>query len=148
MDFTITLTVDASASWIDQEPIKPKESKETSPSFDKKLTWKEKQFFEELDTLCLEEDKKDLEYFKGGYNRNKYNLPFFDLKDLLITINPKTGRQLTPFQRNLLLNSFRNNETYKRYKKSSEQITDNEILLEQCRNLYNVMYKDFNFDSL
>lgn len=131
-------------SWVDESP---KETKKEILS-NKYLTIKERLAIEEFERQCKEGDEKDLEYFNYGLNRDPYNQPFFDLKDLLIKINPKTGRHLTPFQREMLLSSLRNDETYKRYKRSSEQITDNEVLLEHCRNLYNILYKDFDFDSL
>ena len=135
-------------SWLDEDPKESQSSKTVKPKSQRHLSYEQLRSMEEWDKMCMEDGERDLEYFNGGINRDRYNQPFFDLKDLLIKINPKTGRHLTPFQREMLLSSLRNNETYKRYKRSSEQITDNEVLLEHCRNLYNILYKDFDFDSL
>ncbi len=133
-------------SWLDEDP---KESQSLKATYSDRLaTYKEIQAMEEWDKTCKDQDKRNLEAFNFGLDENHDGLPFFDPKDLLITINPKTGRQLTPSQREMLLSSLRNNEEYKRFLWSSEAITHESLKLEHCRNLYNLLYKDFDFDSL
>lgn len=133
-------------SWLEEDP---KESQSLKATYsDRPATYKEIQAMEEWDKMCKDEDERNLEAFNFGLDENRDGLPFFDPKDLLITINPKTGRRLTPFQRDMLLNSLRNNEEYKRFLRSAEEITYEYIKFEHCRNLYNVLYKDFDFDSL
>ena len=133
-------------SWLDEDP---KESQSLKATYSDRLaTYKEIQAMEEWDKMCKDQDERNLEAFNFGLNKNRDDLPFFDPKDLLITINPKTGRQLTPSQREMLLSSLRNNEEYKRFLWSSEAITHESLKLEHCRNLYNLLYKDFDFDSL
>lgn len=133
-------------SWLEEDP---KESQSLKATYsDRPATYKEIQAMEEWDKMCKDQDERNLEAFNFGLDKNHDGLPFFDPKDLLITINPKTGRRLTPFQREMLLNSLRNNEEYKRFLRSAEEITYESIKFEHCRNLYNMLYKDFDFDSL
>lgn len=133
-------------SWLEEDP---KESQSLKATYsDRPATYKEIQAMEEWDKMCKDQDERNLEAFKFGLDKNRDDLPFFDLKDLLVTINPKTGRRLTPFQRERLLSSLRNNEEYKRFLRSAEEITYESIKFEHCRNLYNMLYKDFDFDSL
>lgn len=135
-------------SWLNEDPKTPKPSEKVRPHSERYQTHEQKRSMEEFEKTCLDDDSKNLESFNFELNTNSYGIPFFDLKDLLITINPKTGRQLTPSQREMLLSSLRNNEEYKRFLRSSEAITHESLKLEHCRNLYNLLYKDFDFDSL
>ena len=138
----------SSKSWLEEAPKESQPSKPKTTYSEKRLTYKEQLALEELERCLKKGDDKALEYFNYGLNRDQYNQPFFNLKDLLITINPKTGKQLTPFQREKLLSFLRNNEEYKRFLQSSENIMDKDVKFEHCRNLYNKLYKDFDFDSL
>lgn len=135
-------------SWLDEDPKESQSSKTVKPKSPKHLSYEQLRSMEEWDKMCKEDDERNLEAFNFGLDKNHDGLPFFDPKDLLITINPKTGRRLTPFQRDMLLNSLRNDEEYKRFLRSAEEITYEYIKFEHCRNLYNVLYKDFDFDSL
>lgn len=135
-------------SWLDEDPKESQLSEKVKPKSPKHLSYEQLRSMEEFEKVCKSDNEKNLECFNFGLDTNHYGIPFFDLKDLLITINPKTGKQLTPFQRDILLSSLRNNEDYKRFLQSSEAITHESIKLEHCRNLYNTLYKDFDFDSL
>lgn len=78
-----------------------------------KIRWKAVLEFEELLRHSQTEyDRETLEAFQSGLMKYDY-MPFFASWNLLIQINPKTGRWLQPLDMIPILDAVRNNVTYK-----------------------------------
>ena len=123
-----------------------KENEEKDRGIPKELTtlsFKECQ--KELGEISKSDSQKRLDSFTFGLDCDIYGRSFFNYKDLLIKIDPKTGEWLSDFQRQMLLEFVRNNDMYKRYLKEVSSLTSEFDIHDKCRELYEKLYKDYQF---
>ena len=99
----------------------------------------------ELEKISKSDSQKRLDSFTFGLDCDIYGRSFFNYKDLLIKIDPKTGEWLSDFQRQMLLEFVRNNDMYKRYLKEVSSLTSEFDIHDKCRELYEKLYKDYQF---
>ena len=126
-----------------------KEDEEKNRGKSKELTTRSfKECKREIEQDILDENQRRLREFEFGYDTDRYDKPYYSLKDLLTNVNPMTGEWLSDFQRQMLLEFVRNKDVYKRYLKEVSSMTsksDEYKIYDKCRELYQTLYKDYRF---
>jgi hypothetical protein len=103
--------------------------------------------------------RNNYECFINGLWSNKYGIPFFNYKNLIITINPHTGKELNSVQINDIHDLIKYNPLYQEYMGMMEGIIEKNppsyfqyydhgmnIAYDLGKELYDKLYSDYNFD--
>jgi hypothetical protein len=118
--------------------------------------WKEiEENLKEMNIILKWDELERYQSFNMGVCLDKFCCPFFNVKNLIITINPNNGKRLNDVQIEDILGSVRYNETYQECLSSvNDYIKDKDIddldcvefIYEKGKYLYETLYKDHDFE--